>query len=227
MSAAGATVLGLDTSTAATAACLLRADGEAFEVVPDPVDLRGPPAHARELMPALARVAEEAGVGFEGVDAVAVGRGPGTFTGLRIGIATARAIAAARGLSLHPVSSLAALAAGAEAALVLAVIDARRGEVFAALYEDREERWRPFAATPERVAARVADAGFDPLAAGNGSVEFRGVLEAAGVRVAPAGSPAHVVSGLSLCRLAEQAPAVSPEAVVPDYLRDPDAKPRP
>src|SRR5205823_3088548 len=84
-------VLGFDTSTAATSACLLRTDGQAFEVLPGPERVAGPPRHAQELMPALARVVDEAGVGWEGVEAVAVGVGPGTFTGLRIGVATARA----------------------------------------------------------------------------------------------------------------------------------------
>ena len=68
--------------------------------------------------------------------AIAVGVGPGTFTGLRIGIATARALATAAGLPLRRVSSLAALAEGIDHLVRLPLIDARRGEVFAALYEE-------------------------------------------------------------------------------------------
>lgn len=218
-------VLGLDTSTAASAACLLREDGQAFEVVPDPRTLAERPAHARELMPAVARVVERSGIGWSGLDAVAAGVGPGSFTGLRIGVATARALAAARGLELRPVSSLAALAAGIEGSPALPLIDARRGELFAALFEDGRQIWEPFAATPERVAERVRDAALSPRAAGDGSVRFRAVLEAAGVRVERDGSPAHVVRGLHVCRLAAQVPPSAPEAVVPEYLRLPDAKP--
>ena len=66
----------------------------------------------------------------------------------------------------------------------------------------------------------------DPLAAGDGSVRFRGVLEAAGIRVAPEGSRAHAVRGLHICRLAATAPPTLPEAVLPEYVRCPDAKPR-
>ena len=227
MSGAGRSVLGLDTSTAATATCLVRADGHVFEVVPEAADLLGPPAHARELMPAVARVVEESGVGFDGLDAVAVGRGPGTFTGLRIGIATARALAAAHRLAVHPVSSLAALAAGAGAPLVLALIDARRGEVFAALYEDGGERWPPFATAPEVLVERLRREGRTPLAVGDGSIPLRGPLEAVGAEVPPDGSSLHVVRALWVCRLAERAPATSPEAVLPDYLRLPDAQPQP
>src|SRR5204863_4456151 len=117
-----------------------------------------PPAHARELMPAVADVMERAGLGYEQLDALAVGVGPGTFTGLRIGVTTARALAHAEDLSLHPVSSLAALAEGIDGELRLPLIDAKRGELFAALYRDREELWPPFAATPEEVARKVRDA---------------------------------------------------------------------
>src|SRR5918993_125454 len=105
------------------------------------------PAHARELMPAVASAMEMAGARWEDLEAIAVGVGPGTFTGLRIGIATARALATANELPLRRVSSLAALAAGirenAAAALALPLIDARRGEVFAALYDGPEAAWPP------------------------------------------------------------------------------------
>jgi len=218
-------VLGFDTSGPVSAACLLRADGEAFEHEPRPEALAAPPAHARELMPALARCLEDAGVVFAELDAIAVGVGPGAFTGLRIGVTTSRALARACATQLRPVSSLAALAAGSGEPLSLPLIDAGRGEVFAAVFEDGRERWPAFAAAPESVAARVRQAGLDPVATGNGAVRFRDVLEAAGIRVATAGSGAHVVRGLSICRLAAAAPATPPDAVLPDYLRFPDAKP--
>src|SRR3954451_8073851 len=70
-------VLGFDTSTAATSACVLRADGQAFEVIPDEAALLAPPAHAAELMPSLVRVMEESGLGWDDLDAIAVGVGPG------------------------------------------------------------------------------------------------------------------------------------------------------
>lgn len=218
-------VLGLDTSTAASAACVVRDDGEAFEHEPPIADLAGPPTHARELMPAIADVLGRAGIGYGDLDVVAVGVGPGAFTGLRIGIATARALSGAHGIALGAVSSLAALALGIEEPVALPLIDARRGELFAAVYAGEEERIAAFAADPEGVADRVRKAGLDPLAAGNGSVRFRETLEAAGVRVAPAGSRVHVVRGLSICRLASAVQPTPPEAVLPDYLRLLDAQP--
>ena len=219
-------VLGLDTSTSAASACVLRGDGESFEVAPPAERLQSPPAHASELMPAVADVMDRAGVGWDDLDALAVGVGPGTFTGLRIGLATARALASANGLPLRRVSSLAALAAGIDASLRLPLIDARRGELFGALYDADERLWAPFAAPPEELVARLREGGFTPLAAGDGSVRFRGMLEEAGVPVAPDDSQAHVVRAVHVCRLAAEAPDEPPEAVLPDYLRDPDAKPQ-
>lgn len=214
-------VLGFDTSTAATSACLMR-DGSAFELLPPPAALHEPPAHARELLPAMTQVMSDAGVDWAQLDALAVGVGPGTFTGLRIGIATARAIAGARAIPLHPVSSLAALAAGLEAPLRLPLIDARRGELFAALWEDGVERWPAFVAAPDELGERVRTAGLNPLAAGDGSLRFRLVLEAAGIEVAGDESSLHLVRASSVCRLAAEVPPVPPEAIVPNYLREPD-----
>jgi tRNA threonylcarbamoyladenosine biosynthesis protein TsaB len=151
--------------------------------------------------------------------------GPGTFTGLRIGVATARALATAAQLPIHPVSSLAALAAAIDAPLALPLIDARRGELFAALYEDGELVVEPFVARPEQVAERLGRDVAGAVAAGDGSLKFREILEAAGIRVAPAGSGLHVVRALHVCRLAARVPGERPESVLPTYIREPDAEP--
>jgi tRNA threonylcarbamoyladenosine biosynthesis protein TsaB len=220
------TLLGIDTSTPATSVCVLRADGEAFEALAAPERLALPPAHASELMPAVADVMERAGVDWDELDAIAVGVGPGTFTGLRIGIATARALATAAALPLRPVSSLAALAAGIDDPVRLPLIDARRGELFAALFEGGQELWPPFTAPPDELVTRVREGGFAPLAAGDGSLRFRGMLEEAGIRVEPDHSEAHLVRARCVCRLGLGAPDEAPEAVLPDYLREPDARPQ-
>ena len=220
------TLLGLDTSTPAASACVLRADGRAFEVAPGAERLGRPPAHASELMPAVAEAMERAGAEWSDLDAIAVGIGPGTFTGLRIGLATARALATAAGLPLRRVSSLAALAAGIDAPLRLPLTDARRGELFAALFDGGVELWPSFAAPPEDLVARLREGGFSPLAAGDGSLRFLGMLEEAGIPVEPEDSEAHVVRALHICRLGTEARDEPPEAVLPEYLREPDAKPR-
>jgi tRNA threonylcarbamoyladenosine biosynthesis protein TsaB len=221
------TIVGFDTSTAATSACVLRSDGEAFEHVPPPERLHQPPGHSRELLPEVAALMERAGVGWADVDGIAVGVGPGTFTGLRIGVATARALATAAGLQVRPVSSLAALAAAARAdgPRVLALIDAKRGELFAALFEGGKQAVEPFAVRPDQLEQRAGRELAGAVAVGDGSLRFREILEAAGVRVPPDGSELHVVRALHVCRLAAEVPAQQPEAVLPTYIRDPDAEP--
>ena len=211
---------------AVSAACVLSPDGEAHETLPDPRALAAPPAHARELLPAITAVMDEARAEFGELEAIAVGVGPGTFTGLRIGVVTARTLAAASHLPLRPVSSLGALAAGIANGPVLPLIDAKRGELFAALYESGRQRWAPFVANPEEIARRVEESGLRPRAAGDGSIRFRGVLEAAGISVDPDESRSHLVRALHVCRLAEGVPSAPPETVLPEYLRAPDARPR-
>jgi tRNA threonylcarbamoyladenosine biosynthesis protein TsaB len=221
------TLVGFDTSTAATRACVLRSDGQAFEHVPPAARLMEPPGHSRELLPLVAELMEQAAVGWADVDGIAVGAGPGTFTGLRIGVATARALATAAGLPVHPVESLAALAAAAapDEPRVLALIDAKRGELFAALFEDGEHVVEPFVARPEQLEERAGRELAGAVAVGDGSLRFRENLEAAGVRVPPDGSELHVVRALHVCRLAAEVPAQHPEGVLPTYIRDPDAEP--
>jgi tRNA threonylcarbamoyladenosine biosynthesis protein TsaB len=219
------TTVGFDTSTAATSACVLRGDGEIFEHVPQPQRLTQPPGHSRELLPTVEKLMQEAGVGWGDVEAIAVGTGPGTFTGLRIGVATARALATAAQLPVHPVSSLAALAEAIDAPTKLPLIDARRGELFGALYEDGDLTVEPFAARPEHLAERLGRELAGAVAAGDGSLKFREFLEAAGVRVPPDDSGLHVVRALHVCRLAARVPGELPETVLPTYIRDPDAEP--
>lgn len=218
-------VLGFDTSTAATSVCVLRSDGRAFELVPEVAALASPPAHAAELLPAVAELMDAAGVGFGDLARIAVGVGPGTFTGLRIGVATARGLALASSVPVHPVSSLAALAAGIDVAVAVPLIDAKRGELFGAGYRDGELVVEPFVAAPGELAARLAALGPGGTAAGDGSLRFRDVLEAAGMNVTAEGSPSHVVRAFHVCRLAQTAPRAAPGAVLPTYLRSPDAQP--
>ena len=138
-------ILGFDTATAATAAAVWAPGGPAVERRDDPSP-GGRPAHAGRLLVLIEEALAAAGTGWDEVERIAVGVGPGGFTGLRLGIATARALSQARDLPLAGVSSLDALAAGADdARAVVAVIDARRGEVFAA----SPESFGPIAIAPD------------------------------------------------------------------------------
>ena len=222
-------VLGFDTATPATVVGLLdTAAGDALERRHEPAAGERP-GHAAQLLALAEQLLGEAGLGFADVQRIGVGLGPGTFTGLRIGVATARALAQAGGAELAGVSTLRALALAAEPQApagtgVLAVVDARRSEVFAAGWRDGEQRLEQVALAPAALAGRLRAGGERWLAVGDGAVRFRADLEGAGCLVAPDRSPLHGVAAEAVCRLAVQAPqATARDLVVPDYLRPPDA----
>ena len=102
-------------------------------------------AHSTLLLPMLEKVLAASGWSLAQLDGIACGVGPGGFTGVRIGVSTAQGLAMAAGLPVFPVSSLRALAMGAPQAQVLAALDARRGEVYAATF------LHAAAALPERL----------------------------------------------------------------------------
>jgi tRNA threonylcarbamoyladenosine biosynthesis protein TsaB len=161
------------------------------------------------------------------VSLLAVGLGPGSFTGLRIGIATARGLGASLGLPAAGVCTLDAIGQGmGEAGIAgdrLAVLDARRGEVFAALYSEQGERiWEPLVCRPEELEERVMALPAPPPAAGSGAVRFRHELARHGVRIADDADPVHRVAARHICALAASSSDGGPLA--PIYLRPPDAE---
>lgn len=217
-------ILGWDTATPATAVALLDTDtNEATEARHDP-NPGERPGHTRELLPLVETV--RTGTSWTAVDRLAVGLGPGSFTGLRIGLATARALAIARQLPLAGVSTLTALVAAVAAEpeftpeLVLPVLDARRGEVF--LDAGDGPRAVPVAALNDTV--RELDA--PPLAIGDGALRHRAELERAGAHVPADSSPLHRVQAASICRLAAHGTPGPALEVVPTYGRAPDARRR-
>jgi tRNA threonylcarbamoyladenosine biosynthesis protein TsaB len=221
-------VLGFDTATASTVAAVRLDDGRELELRDDP-PAGERPAHATRLLELAAELLAQAGLVWEQIDRLAVGVGPGTFTGLRIGVASARGLAQSLGVPLVAVSTLRALAEAARADApgpVLAVLDARRGEAFAAGFADGRELIDARAVAPAALASLPAQAGEARrwLGVGDGAIRFRSYLEAAGVSVPADTSRLHRVSAAVICRLAIDAPARTPEAVVPDYRRRPDAE---
>lgn len=230
-------VLAFDTATPATAVALSGLGNVVFTARHDPAAGERP-GHATHLLPLVARVLARADVDWAGVDRIAVGVGPGTFTGLRIGIATARALARARDIPLVAVSTLQSLALarpGPDAVpagldTVLAVLDARRGEVFAASWrvDEAGEFDRalllPHALAPEALVELIAPLGPAALAIGDGAIAFREVLERSGSFIPEDDSPLHRVTATNHCRLAGRLEASVPDEVRPDYLRAPDAE---
>jgi tRNA threonylcarbamoyladenosine biosynthesis protein TsaB len=229
-------MLGIDTSTSATAVALRLSDGSSREARDDPA-AGAHPGHATELLGMCERLLSEATLSWAQLDRLAVGVGPGTFTGLRVGLATARGLAESLGVGLSAISSLRALADPAidgpsSAEAVLAAIDARRGEIFVALYArpDGSELLAPCAIAPESAAEALARAGMTPgatvLAVGDGAVRYREQLLEAGLQVAPDPSALHLLRASAVCRLAALEPTGSADyrSVLPDYRRRPDAE---
>jgi tRNA threonylcarbamoyladenosine biosynthesis protein TsaB len=142
------------------------------------------------------------------IDALAVGIGPGSFTGVRVGLATARGLAFALGVPVAGVSTLEALLAGATGALP--VVDARRREVFVL------EAGEPRVAAPEDVRVPAG-----ATCVGNGAVRYRAVFETAGADVPPDDDERHLPRARFHAQLARDFGAA--EAVQPLYLRVPDA----
>lgn len=237
-------VLGMDTATPATAVGLLLADGRTLEARDDPPPGERP-GHSMRLLGLAHELLAQAGLGWRELDRIAVGVGPGTFTGLRIGVAAARGLAQSLGVELAGVSSLEALAAGVaghenapgaavpeDAAAagarenVLAAIDARRGEAFLAAYRDGHELLAPCVLPPERLNEAVGalpSAGW--LAVGDGAVRFAGALRALGLEVPDGASPLHRIAGTAICALGARATPAEGLQVTPHYGRAPDAQP--
>ncbi len=233
-------VLGLDTATPATAVGLRLADGTTLRAYDQPA-AGARPGHTTQTLTLASELLAQAGIGWGALERIAVGVGPGTFTGLRVGIATARGLAQSLGIEVVGVSSLRVLAQAAlresdsRIRAVLAAIDARRGEAFAAVYDAQGELAPPRALPPEELATilgELSGASVSPIgprfgqhdwwAVGDGALRFRGYLEAIAVAVPVDTSPLHRVDAGVLCELALSVPAG--EAVLPDYRRRPDAE---
>jgi tRNA threonylcarbamoyladenosine biosynthesis protein TsaB len=210
-------ILAFDTATASTVVGVL--DGESLVEARHDPPLGGRPEHARRLLPLVHDAVDD----WDAIDRIGVGIGPGSFTGLRIGIATARALAQARGLPLVGVSTLEVIARRLQDT-ALAVLDARRGEAFAAAWREGERLLAPVALRPDGLAQRARALPRPLRAAGDGSIRFREQLRAAGAEVPDDSSPLHRVSARVLCARAAEAEESPPGTVLPDYLRLPDAE---
>ena len=214
-------ILAFDTSTLRAALALLR--GEEVLVEGE----RLVTTHSERLLVAIDDLLRAAGVALDRVDAIACGKGPGSFTGLRIGMSTAKALAWATGKPLVCVSSLAALAQNVaqlrpRPGLVVPCIDARRGEVFAGFLGVAGELEPEIVLEPQELSARLAGRG--ALLVGDGALAHRAVFEGLDL----AAEDLHTVRGREIGRLAmvrlARGEVDDAAGVEPTYLRASDAE---
>jgi tRNA threonylcarbamoyladenosine biosynthesis protein TsaB len=222
-------VLGIETATPQSSVAF----GTETEIL-GAVSISAGRGHQEVLAPAIERLVEWTGVELSTIGGVAVGTGPGLFTGLRVGVETAKTLSQALMIPILGLSSLDALAYGVRHArrLIAAVIDARRKEVFYAIYRPvpggvtRESDYQ--VASPEHLAADLQARGEEMLLVGNGAILYRKHLEELGTGVdfaSPAvGSPhASALVELSVPRFLRE-DFERPYDVVPLYLRKSDAE---
>lgn len=189
--------------------------------------------HAETLVPAIDFICRQARIELREVSVVAVDVGPGLFTGLRVGVATAKAMAQALRVPMIGLSSLDLLAFPVRHArsLIAAVIDARRGEVFCALYRPVpggvQRVSEPRACGPAELATELVARGEDCLLVGDGALRYAAVFEDAGHIVQTGAGLAHP-SAASLVELAHpraiREDFVQPSELTPLYLRKADAQ---
>ena len=221
-------ILGIETATAQVGCALGGAEGTFASF-----HARRGRRHAETLAPAIEFVCRQARVGLDEVSVVAVDVGPGLFTGLRVGVATAKAMAQALRVPMVGLSSLDLLAFPLRHArgLIAAVIDARRGEVFWALYRPVpggvQRVSEPCACAPAEVASELVARGEDCLLVGDGAVRYAAVFDDA-KHVTVGGDGLAFPSASALVELAHpraiREDFVHVSELAPLYLRKADAQ---
>jgi len=224
-------ILGLDTATRTVALGLVEGERLVGEVA-----LAGSSAKTRELMAAIEGLLNDGGVAPRDLRAIAVGLGPGSFTGVRVGLALAHGLALGLGIPVVGVSTLACVAANAspEIERVTVMLDAGRGEVFLGHFRRLAGNLEPVGAaravTPEEASREAADPG---LVIGDGWLRYRSEIAARlgpGVRwLDDDASRARggIVARLGTVERAGLDPLAPAIPLEPVYVRAPDARPSP
>ena len=215
-------ILALDTTSRAGSLALVRSGRVDAEFTGDPAR-----THGERLPLDIARLCSEAGVTLADVELLAVAAGPGSFTGLRVGIAAIQGLAVALDRLVVPVSTLEAVAATAdEDGPTGAWVDAQRGEVFAQLFR-ADTRTDPLSAAPERVLeewrgqVRLEDVHFR----GDGAVRYADrIIAALGDKARVSRAVPSLAGAIGRLAAAHLERAVRPHAIVPVYVRRPDAE---
>jgi len=223
-------VLGIETATEHLGAALITGDGRVYE---RHIDSRS--SHCELLVGFISELAAEAGITLQEITGVAVSAGPGSFTGLRIGIATAMGLAYGLSLETCGVNTLAAIAWNTrrEGALVCPLLDAKRQEAYAALYRVGPGQpvtiIEPAAVPVAKLATLLANRGEPIIVTGPAAEKFRPYLEKSGGNSLEFISPVEAKpSAKAVARLGvmifESGGGLNPAKLQPVYLRRSDAE---
>lgn len=212
-------ILALDTALDACSVALY--DSTAGQMLASRTEVIGK-GHAERLMAMISDVMSEASIAFDAIDRIGVTIGPGSFTGIRVGLATARGLALASGKPVVGVSTLDAIARSAPACdRLMVVLDARRGEVYTALYDgNRKAISEPALLSLESAGTAVTAAVAKMFGSGADLVAATQDIEKSNV-LGLMGWPDIA----EVCAMAADT-AAYPEPPKPLYLRAPDAKPQ-
>jgi tRNA threonylcarbamoyladenosine biosynthesis protein TsaB len=226
-------LLGIDTATRRVGVVLASEHGILGRVELGGPEQHGPPRHAEALAPAIAYCCEQSGVALTQISAVAVGIGPGMFTGLRVGVTTAKVLAQSLRIPVLPVPSLDLLAYPLRhsRALIVATIDARRNELYYAIYRSvpgglqRESEYE--LGTPDDLAAELEARGTDALVCGDGVLRFpESFADLERVEIAGLSHAAPDLAALAELATSryQREEFCQPDKVLPLYLRQSDAE---
>jgi len=225
-------VLGIETSTEQVSCAIGGVEGVIASVecgpgIPLPGRQRATPRHAEVLVPAIEFMCAQSRVGLDQVRAIAVGTGPGMFTGVRVGVATAKSLAHALEVPMVGIESLdlVAFTRRHSARLVAVVMDARRDEVYASLYQPVpagvQRLWGPRLCSVNEVVSELSAAGGRVLAVGSGAARYAAELgREAEIEVDPTSAfptASALVSLAHACAVREE--YVRPVDIEPIYLR--------
>lgn len=223
-------ILAIETATGCGGVSLTRGEGEHGRLLAE-CTCQPEVSHARRLLGSVDWVMQAAGAQWADLTGVAVSLGPGSFTGLRIGMAAAKGIAMAADRPLIGVPTLDAMAYSCFAArgVVCCLLDARKQQVYAAFYRfndlgTAEREGEYLAITPQRLAERVTE---PVIFAGPGATLYRDIFAAVdGARLAPPSKvyPRAADVGFSACRLLGQGVVMDPVTAAPMYVRDSEAE---
>jgi tRNA threonylcarbamoyl adenosine modification protein YeaZ len=204
----------MDSATPAVTAALASVDDRGVEVLAEAVTVNGR-AHGELLAPGIATVLAEGGASPRDLAAVVAGLGPGPFTGLRVGLVTAAALADSLNIPSYGVCTLDALGWAAGPGRVLVATDARRKEIYWAVYQDGTRLTEPTVGRPEDLTLPDGVR----AAVGDGALRYADVLGLP-VEAGPQYPPAEGLAALAAEAVRTRMPT---QPLTPLYLRRPDA----